>query len=83
MFPPMPSSGESEHDRFKRFAKAILAVPKAEAPPAGEAIPWLKAEKEMIEGDILTVRSEIDNRKKRLRRQCSIPHTIKLIRDLQ
>jgi hypothetical protein len=31
MLPPSPDKlGESEHDRFKRFAKALLAVPKSE-----------------------------------------------------
>jgi len=30
MIPPIPESGESDHDRFKRFAKAILGVPKSE-----------------------------------------------------
>jgi hypothetical protein len=65
MFPPMPGSGESEHDRFKRFAKAILAVPKAEVPTAEQAISRLKAEKEKIESEILIVRKEIDRRKKR------------------
>jgi hypothetical protein len=30
MFPSLPESNESAHDRFKRFAKAILAVPKTE-----------------------------------------------------
>jgi hypothetical protein len=30
MIPPIPSTNESDHDRFKRFAKAILAVPKSE-----------------------------------------------------
>jgi len=28
--PPPPESNESELERFKRFAKAILAVPKSE-----------------------------------------------------
>lgn len=40
----MPESDESENDRFKRFAKAILAVPKAEIPTAEEAIGRPKAQ---------------------------------------
>jgi hypothetical protein len=30
MMPPSPLTNESEHDRFKKFAKAILAVPRSE-----------------------------------------------------
>ena len=40
MIPPLPESSESEYDRFKRFGKALLAVPKAEITPeetTGEA----------------------------------------------
>lgn len=29
-FPPMPESGQSEFNRFKRFARSLLAAPKAE-----------------------------------------------------
>lgn len=34
MLPPLPDTiGDSEQDRFKNFAKAILGVPKSEAVP--------------------------------------------------
>jgi hypothetical protein len=34
MLPPLPDTlGDTEQDRFKNFAKAILGVPKSEAVP--------------------------------------------------
>ena len=33
MISPLPESDEPEYDRFKRFAKAVLAVPKSEVTP--------------------------------------------------
>jgi hypothetical protein len=66
MMPPLPSlAGESEHARFKRFAKAILAVPKAEIPTAEEAITRLKAKRQKIESKLAAVRREVAKRKLR------------------
>jgi len=56
----MPESAESEHDRFKRFAKAILAVPKSEITiPAEQVLSKLEAEKHRIDAKIADVRREI------------------------
>jgi hypothetical protein len=52
MFDPIPESGESANDRFKRFAKAILAVPKAEVPTAEEAIARLKVKRQKFDGPL-------------------------------
>ena len=59
MLPPLPHSGESEHDRFKRFAKAILAVPKSELPTPEQAIERLEAQKDRIDAKIAEVRQKI------------------------
>ena len=64
MFAPLPESNESEHNRFKRFAKAILAVPKTEIETPEQAIVRLKAEKRRIEGKIAEVRRVVAERKR-------------------
>ena len=43
--PPLPETGESEYDRFKRFAKAILAVPKSQIETPEQILLRLKAER--------------------------------------
>ena len=63
MLPPLPPTGESEHDRFKRFAKAILAVPKSEITPPEQALAELQAQKQKIHAKIGEVRREIAKRK--------------------
>jgi hypothetical protein len=37
MMPPLPESGESDHDRFVNFAKAVLTVSKSEVGAHQEA----------------------------------------------
>lgn len=59
MLPPLPDLGESEHDRFKRFAKAILAVPKSELPTPEQAIEKVQAQKRRIDAKIAEVRQKI------------------------
>jgi len=63
MIPPMPESGQSEYSRFKQFARAILAVPKAEIPTAEEALLKLEAEKHQINARITEVRRALKKRK--------------------
>jgi hypothetical protein len=62
MFPPLPESNESEYDRFRRFAQALLAVPKAEATPK-EAPAKLAAERQMIDAKLADVRRGLVKRK--------------------
>jgi hypothetical protein len=45
MFAPLPGSNETPHDRFKGFAKAILAVPKSEITPAEKVLSKLESQK--------------------------------------
>jgi hypothetical protein len=61
--PPLPDLGDSEHDRFKRFAKAILAVPKSEAMPVEHVLSKLEAQKQEIDAKIGEVRRELAKRK--------------------
>jgi hypothetical protein len=63
MFAPLPESNESPHDRFKRFAGAILAVPKTETETPEQAIARLRAEKRKIEKQIAEVQRVIAKRK--------------------
>jgi hypothetical protein len=63
MIPPMPDSGGSAQDRFKRFAKAILAVPKSEITPPEEALAKLEAQKQRIDAKIADVSRELAKRK--------------------
>ncbi|HEX3681693.1 MAG TPA: hypothetical protein VHU83_04055 [Bryobacteraceae bacterium] len=49
MIPPLPESNESPQERFKRYTKAILSVPKTEVETPEQAIARLKAEKRKIE----------------------------------
>lgn len=63
MFDPMPDTGESEHDRFKRFAKAILSVPKTEVPTVKKTVADLKGEKRKIDAQLEAVQQEIAKRK--------------------
>jgi len=62
MMPPIPPTDESEHDRFKRFAKAILSVPKAQIPTAEVALSKLQNEKSAIENKMAAVRRELKKR---------------------
>ena len=64
MIQPLPDSlGESEQARFKRFAKAVLAVPKSEIMPAEEVLARLQAEKQKVDAKLAEVRQEIAKRK--------------------
>jgi hypothetical protein len=63
--------GESEQDRFKRFAKAILAVPKSEITPPEEVLTKLEAQKQSIDAKIATVGRELAKRKSNRRRASS------------
>jgi hypothetical protein len=64
MIPPLPESwGGTEHDRFKRFAKAVLSVPKTEITPPEETIAKLQAEKQKVDAKIAEVRRELAKRK--------------------
>lgn len=64
MIPPLPDSlGGSEHERFQRFAKAVLSVPKIEITPPEEVIAKLQAEKHKVDAKIAEVRQEITKRK--------------------
>jgi hypothetical protein len=64
MIPPLPDTmGASETDRFKRFASAILAVPKMEIEAPEQAIARLQAEKRRIEAKIAAVRRAVAKRK--------------------
>ena len=51
--------GESKHDRFKRFAKALLAVPKSEVTPIERTLAKLESEKLKIDTTIVEVRREL------------------------
>jgi hypothetical protein len=62
MLPPLPESNESEYDRFKRFAQALLAVPRSEIMPE-EALEKLKAQKQRIDAKIAEVGQEMAKRK--------------------
>jgi len=64
MIPPLPETNESPHDRFKRFASAILAVPKTEIETSEQVIARLQAEKRRIEAKIAAVKREKANRQK-------------------
>jgi hypothetical protein len=64
MIPPLPESlGGSEHERFKRFAKAVLSVPKTEITPPEEVIAKLQAEKQKVDAKIAEVRRELTKHK--------------------
>ena len=62
MMPPIPDTGESPHARFKRFAKAVLAVPKRETETPEQALARLEAEKQDIEQKLEVVRRELGSR---------------------
>jgi hypothetical protein len=65
MIPPLPDTfGKTEHDRFKRFAKALLAVPKPEVAPE-ETVAKLEIEKQEIESKLKAVRRELKKRNTR------------------
>ena len=60
--PPLPDAlGGSEYDRFTRFAKTILAVPRSKVMPE-QALSKLEAEKRNVEGKITGVRLELAKR---------------------
>jgi hypothetical protein len=63
MIPPLPESNEGPHARFKRFARAILSVPKTEIETPEQAIARLKAEKRKIERMIEAVEQERSKRR--------------------
>lgn len=61
MIPPLPESNQSEYNRFKRFAQALLAVPKAEIMPE-EALAKLEDEKRRVDAKIAEVRRVMKTR---------------------
>jgi hypothetical protein len=64
MIPPLPDAlGETEQDRFKRFATAILFVPKSEIETPEQAAARLQAEKRKIEAKTAAVKREKARRK--------------------
>ena len=64
MIPPLPDAlGASQSDRFKRFASAILSVPKSEIETPEQAIARLETEKRKIEKKIAAVKREKAKRK--------------------
>jgi hypothetical protein len=64
MIPALPDSfGQTPHERFKAFAKAILAVPKSEVTTLEQVIEQLGAEKREIEAKIAKVKRVLANRK--------------------
>lgn len=67
MFPPLPPTGEPEYDRFKRFAQALLAVPKAEIMPE-QALAKLEAEKQKIDAKLAEVRRVLKEQRHKARR---------------
>jgi hypothetical protein len=70
MIPPLPETDESRHDRFKRFATAILAVPKSEIMPR-EALSQLEEKKRKIESKIVAVQRQLAKRKATIQKQDS------------
>jgi len=62
MIPPFSQSDESEHDRFRRFAKALLSVPKAEITPE-ETLAKLEAEKRRVDAKLAEVRQVLAQRR--------------------
>ena len=63
MMPPLPETDESEHERFKRFAKAILSVPRNEIVSPEEALAKLQAQRQKIDAKIDEVRRALVKRK--------------------
>lgn len=64
MMPPLPDTlGGSEHDRFRRFAKALLAVPKSEVTPVEKTLTKLESDKRKIDAKLVEVRREMARRK--------------------
>jgi hypothetical protein len=59
MIPPMPEANGPEHDRFKRFAKAVLADPKSEVATWKELLAHLKAERREIENRTAEMRKTL------------------------
>ncbi len=65
MIQPLTSElGDSESDRFKRFAEAVLAVPRSELAPE-ETLKKLEARKQRIDAKIAGVRLEMTSTKNR------------------
>jgi len=64
MIQPLPEAlGDSAQARFKRFAKAVLAVPKSEVTPPEETLARLEAQKQSIDAKIADVGRELAKRK--------------------
>lgn len=61
--PPLPESNGSEYDRFRRFAKALLAVPKTEISPE-ETLAKLQEEKRRVDAKLAEVRRVLKERRK-------------------
>jgi hypothetical protein len=65
MIQPLPDAlGEAPSDRFRRFTKAILAVPKTEIETLEQQVIRLEGEKERIEREIAALKREKARRRK-------------------
>jgi hypothetical protein len=63
MIQPLPEAlGDSAQARFKRFAKAVLAVPKSEVTPPEETLAKLETQKKTIDAKIAEVGRELAER---------------------
>lgn len=56
MIPALPQSDDSPQGRFRRFARAVLAVSKTEIETPEQAVARLEAEKRKIDGKIAAIR---------------------------
>jgi hypothetical protein len=65
MMPPLPESGESDHDRFVNFAKAVLGVSKSEVGSHREA------RKQEIDSKLVEVERELTKRRAARRKRPS------------
>jgi hypothetical protein len=63
MISPLPDADESASTRFRRFARALLAVPKTEIETPEQIVARLQAEKRKLEAQIQQVEAEIKKRK--------------------
>jgi hypothetical protein len=64
MIQPLPEAlGDSAQARFKRFAKAVLAVPKSEITPPEETLAKLEAHKQQIDAKIADVGRDLARQK--------------------
>ena len=63
MISPLQDADESSTARFRRFARALLAVPKTEIETPEQIVARLQAEKRNLETQIQQVEAELKRRK--------------------